>query len=636
MTLPFRYLTAAALLTGLAFGFMTYLSPSFASTLPVETGLKPFVQFRPAVPIVFTSRTEPASFQAAANEGEGFQYPGTIPWHANEGRLRLLDQSGKVYELTWGRSLPDGTTLIDVMSPSISIDGTRILFAGRKSKPDAGHWRIYEMNLDGSGLKQLSGGPHDPGCISTPPLRYDANQQVMTDEARRKLDYDDVDPVDLGSGNFSFASSRIPDLGDGHSRRATQIWTWPNAAAAPFPISANRNNDRWPALLSSDYLVYSLWSRVRVGVTEDRTEVKPFTEGGKFVTQAFDGWMGARTTPNAADFGYAIKSNEPVWRPRPLFNGRIAFMTQLPGQPGRFRLAQADWGYLRTGPSTMAYGTGFPDQGNARLLIANDVDTEGNELSAGCPSAYPENSLLFAGSTTFENATTIGIYLTSDNWEDSTTQPRLLFDDPALVDAEPVAAYAREIRKTGSLTPPEATGRDVPNSLKLNSGKSYTGPMGYLENLAVLLAIRNPIPWKPADAPAGYDSLKNPLIPAPETSKKMVLFAANRDRFDDANQPRVRGKFERLIELGMDEDDTLQAWAPSDPLTPTVLAGFDADGKVTTWSGTAKDKDGKTSQYAALAADHFSGTRTNGFHYCNGCHTGHTFTGAETREKLAK
>ena len=96
--------------------------------------LRSFVRSHPDVPVVFTSRSEPASFQAAPPEAEGFTYPGQVPWAAAEGRLRLLDTDGKVYELTWGRELPDGGTLIDVMSPSVTLDGKRVLFAGRKGR----------------------------------------------------------------------------------------------------------------------------------------------------------------------------------------------------------------------------------------------------------------------------------------------------------------------------------------------------------------------------------------------------------------------------------------------------------------------------------------------------------------------
>src|SRR5947208_2269160 len=113
---------------------------------PGDPRLAAFVRARPPVPVVFTSRTEPASLAAAAPEGEGFTEPGQRLWAAREGRLRLLSPPGTVQELTWGRPLPDGDTLIDVMSPSLSLDGKRILFAGRKAG-DHGRFRLYEIAI---------------------------------------------------------------------------------------------------------------------------------------------------------------------------------------------------------------------------------------------------------------------------------------------------------------------------------------------------------------------------------------------------------------------------------------------------------------------------------------------------------
>src|SRR5262249_31981411 len=159
---------------------------------------RPYLHASPSVPIVFTSRTEPTSFLAAAREAEGFTYPGTISWAALEGRLRLLNTDKKVYELTWGRPLPDGSTLIDAMCPARSLDGKGVLFAGRKAPPDPGRWRIYQVDVIGNDLKQLTGGRDDPGCIALPPLRFAADGSQMPDNERRLLDYDDVDPTDLG------------------------------------------------------------------------------------------------------------------------------------------------------------------------------------------------------------------------------------------------------------------------------------------------------------------------------------------------------------------------------------------------------------------------------------------------------
>ncbi len=146
---------AAALL--LAWGAAWYFRPD-----PGDVRLRAYVHALPPVPVVFTSRSGPASLRAAAPSGEGYIYPGQGLWQEREGRLRLLTPRGTVHELTWGKPLPDGGTLIDVMSPSISLDGRKILFAGRKAPPDHGRFRLYEVNLDGSGLRQLTGGPSCP------------------------------------------------------------------------------------------------------------------------------------------------------------------------------------------------------------------------------------------------------------------------------------------------------------------------------------------------------------------------------------------------------------------------------------------------------------------------------------------
>src|SRR5262245_27220049 len=129
---------------------------------PGDPRLNALVRSRPPVPVVFTSRTEPASFAAAAPDGEEFRYPGQRLWAAREGRLRLLTERGTVHELTWGKPLPDGGTLIDVMSPSVSLDGKRILFAGRKGD-DHGRFRLYDIAIDGSGLRALTDGADDEG-----------------------------------------------------------------------------------------------------------------------------------------------------------------------------------------------------------------------------------------------------------------------------------------------------------------------------------------------------------------------------------------------------------------------------------------------------------------------------------------
>ena len=602
-------------------------------TVPPAEALIEHVRQKPTTAIVFTSRTDTASLRPEAPESEPYREPVQVPWAAREGRLRLLDDDGRLFELTWGRRLPDGSALIDVMSPSISLDGERILFAGRKGEND--RWRIYEIRVDGSGLKQLTGGPDDLGCIAVPPLRFRADGSRLSDQDRRKRDYDDVDPADLGPNGFAFASSRLPDLGRDHSRRATQIWTWAPGAPAPEPVTANRNNDRWPVLIAGNQILFSLWSRNREAVTADLAEVRPVSMGGDFATRPTDNWMAAVVMTNAAQFGYAVKGLEPVWRPRPLFNGRIAFMTApTPDSPPR--LVQADWGHIRTSPSSLADGGDLPYEGGAQRFFGPNRDAEGRELIAACPSPTPDNSVLFAASPAGSPSTSFGIYKVSDEWTTGTPVPRLLFDDPDLVDAEPVAVYSRRfLPEPRRMTPPIAEGYTRPKGVKLASGAEYTGAMGYLENVAIGDAIRNPIPWHDRSGGERIDPRTNPLVSPPPNVASVAVYSAGRDRFDHPDQLRVPGSWEKQVVSPLVAKDDLRAWVPSDPLRPAVLVGLDDHGKVARWTGVASGNR-PARDYFAYAGDHYSGTRPNGYHYCNGCHTGHTFTVLDPTELTGK
>jgi len=590
--------------------------------------LRAHVRATPPVPVAFVSRTEPASLAAPAPEGEGFAYPGALPWAAREGRLRLLDTDGKVYELTWGRALPDGGTLIDAMSPSISLDGKRVLFAGRRAAPDHGRWRIYEVGVDGSNLRQLTGGPNDEGCGAVPPMRFAADGTRLDDATRRRVDYDDVDPIDQGS-SLVFASSRTPDLGRDHARRATQLWLWPTGEAKPHPITSNRNNDRWPFLtLAEDLIVFSMWSRNREAVTADGTDVRPVSSGGAFATAPTDQWVGMRLHSVSDQFGFTVKIEEPVWRQRPLFNGRLAFFTAHPAGGGRFRLAQADWGYLRFGGSSIAAGQRMPKQQGGALLYGPERDADGRDLSAACPTPCPTGAVLFAAAPVGAPAGAWALYTASDDWA-APAVPAVLFDDPARADTDPVAVYARAPAPAETTLPMTGAPLKYPG-FKLANGAAYDGPFGELHNSMIRVPAPDPFLGQKTDTGAG------PVVPPPTGVKSVVFYAAHRDRFDDPNVPRVPGGWEKLSASPLDQGGQMRAKVPALPHSTTVLAGLGEDGTVFKWTATTPDSAGRSATFYALAGDHYSGTRPNGYHFCLGCHTGHTFIPADVRERVQK
>jgi hypothetical protein len=68
-------------------------------------------------------------------------------------------------------------------------------------------------------------------------------------------------------------------------------------------------------------------------------------------------------------------------------------------------------------------------------------------------------------------------------------------------------------------------------------------------------------------------------------------------------------------------------------MTPVVLAGLDRTGRVFEWESNARDAAGRSARFLAIAGDHYSGVRRDGFHFCVGCHAGHTFINADIRER---
>lgn len=615
-------LAAAGLAAFAAAGLVVYwfvLRPD-----PGDPQLNGYVRGRPPVPVVFTSRSEPASFEAAAPKGEEYHYPGKLLWAAREGRLRLLTPRGTVHELTWGRPLPDGGTLVDVMSPSVTLDGESVLFAGRKGGDDPGHFRLYEVRLDGSGLRPLTGGPADPGATAAPPMRFAADGSVLPDAARRLVDYDDVDPVEVRAEprQIAFASSRTPDLGRDHARRSTTLWILDPRGRAT-PATANRNNDRWPWPMASGYVAFSLWSRNREVVAADASGIHPYDPAVPSATRPTDAWLGAfLRISSSGHFGMLVKPPVPVWRPRALGSGRIVFMTPT-GEGRGLTVMQAEPGLIAAVPSAAAGP--LPAQRGTRLRHSPARDPEGRPLWLATPSPCPQGSVLLSGAALQPGETTplpgaYGLYVAGEEWPDQDTPAsasavglRLLFDDPELVDAEPVAVYRRKVYE---VPPGSSDTSHLERTLQLASGTTYRGTTGTLLATGLTALTMGELPGQQTDAGEG------PVFGPPPAGAivKLKVYAARRDRFDDPTLLRIPGAWEPLVEFAA--TDTAGGPVPTD--TPTVLAGFGADGRVVRWETAAADTTGRRAAFYAFAGDHYSLTAPSGRHFCVGCHPGHS------------
>jgi hypothetical protein len=361
-------------------------------------------------------------------------------------------------------------------------------------------------------------------------------------------------------------------------------------------------------------------------VTADGTDVRPFEPGVACSTRPTDSWLGAFAQMPGGHFGMLVKTAVPVWRPRPLFANRVAFMTTFAGPAGDdppLTVVQAPPGLIANSPSARSADHGLPRPDRDFLRRGPDRDADGRPLRLATPSPCPPNHVLLAGAAAPEPAA-YGLYLARDDWPEGPApadptaiglQP--LFDDPELVDAEPVAVYEREFH----LHPPgdESRGKGTPPpELALANGTLYRGTMGQVFPTGLDSPnTMTDLPGQRTDTGAGpvYDP------PPAGALDHLRIYAARRDRFDDPDRPRVPGGWELLLKVPVTKG-VAGTWAPTD--SPTVLAGFDKSGRVVRWTPPATDSDGHAATFYAYAGDHYSLTRTGGRHFCVGCHPGHS------------
>ncbi len=146
--------------------------------------------------------------------------------------LRPARPDGKVTPLT---TFTEGY----VAESEISWDGKQVVFCHRgKSDP---WWQIYTMNVDGTGLKQLTRGP-----------------------------YHSVGPVWLPDGRIAFASSRLGSRDEYHGYLCTALCVMNADGTGLQQLASNIGRDNEPAVLADGRIVFS---RLEVFYSRNKTEL---------------------------------------------------------------------------------------------------------------------------------------------------------------------------------------------------------------------------------------------------------------------------------------------------------------------------------------------------------------------------
>ncbi len=179
--------------------------------------------------IVFACRQEGKDGHWYANFG---YYAGNSQRkaYAARGRLCKLNvRTGKVVNLL---DDPEGT----VRDPQIHYNGTRMVFSYRKGGFDSFH--LYEINVDGTGLRQLTDGP-----------------------------YNDIEPTYLADGGILFCSDRCNRWVNCWLTKVAVMYRCDADGGNIRQISSNSEHENTPWPLPDGRVLYQRWEYV------DRSQV---------------------------------------------------------------------------------------------------------------------------------------------------------------------------------------------------------------------------------------------------------------------------------------------------------------------------------------------------------------------------
>lgn len=201
---------------------------SGASAGETETGRK-LILGQGCERIVFASRGQPQDGHWYANIGY-YAFDREEKLYTTGGHLCILNlQSGEIDILI-------ADTKGTLRDPAVHYDGEKILFSYRKG--DSENFHLYEINTDGSNLKQLTSGPHD-----------------------------DYEPTYQPDGGIAFVSTRAKRWVNCWATQVGTVYQSNGEGGDIKQLSPNLEHDNTPWMLPDGRIMYQRWEYI------DRSQV---------------------------------------------------------------------------------------------------------------------------------------------------------------------------------------------------------------------------------------------------------------------------------------------------------------------------------------------------------------------------
>ncbi len=172
------------------------------------------------------------------NETDGHWYA-NIGYYAHDPNRKAWREGAKLYR--WSIAAGKLTTLLDdprggIRDPQVSYDATKILFSYRKGGTE--NYLLYEINIDGSDLRQLTSGS-----------------------------YDDFEPSYLPCGDIVFVSTRCKRWVNCWLTQVAVMHRCDAQGRNVRPLSSNNEQENTPWPMPDGRILYTRWEYV------DRSQV---------------------------------------------------------------------------------------------------------------------------------------------------------------------------------------------------------------------------------------------------------------------------------------------------------------------------------------------------------------------------
>jgi len=535
--------------------------------LAVRSGGEPAQELLP--PIVFVSRSHIHTLNNY-DVGPPVDVPGREMTVG--GVLRLLRPDGSIVTLAGPHN-----GIYDAQRPMVNFEGTRVVFSGVRTRN--GMWRIFEVGLDGTGLRQITPESRDV-AIPDDPKRPRQNEATFGR-------FSDFSPAYLPDGRIVFASSRYPGVSGSCGHRTVTLYVINPDGTDLRRIISTRSGAMHPWVMQDGRVLFAMWVD-NMNIPSLYTEgLQPLEPDANFGPSYFEPWACHPDGTHAGRIGFLAgrldhgAGGGMHYREMP--NGEIVYTRRASGNFLGSTLA-CSIAKFRPGDGT---GNSIEGIGDPRNLEAPHALT---------PTPLPDGRILFSYTPESKVWTDernrmfasfdFGLYVCDGDFKNL----RLVYNDPGTDELDPVAVWRRPARH-------------LPDQVRSVPPEDPTGPItgfAVLENANVY-----------ADLDRRFTHIQSPL---PGSVVSVEVYDDSQTFFTVPEFPLIRKQMPRFFRsFPVNADGSFRAEVPADRPLVFYLRGP---------TGVAARYPGALGETRTPAFGHEQ-LRPGEVLRCTGCHRGH-------------